>query len=215
MSFPQFPNGDFEKQIPLRENAKVVRPTSNDKRAKVQVALPSTFFQVHSLEHVTCSVTVNFKIYGSLGHFKHKGIHSHGAFEALHDTKEILDKVEECVLKCPSETAYAFKIVTSVVTILLKQYVNGAGISELETTTVTTRYNDIRSSGDGTSSNSNECLSSASSNHNNNNTLATTGTASATYNNNNNHSATHSPTNTNNIKNASANSLSSSSFNPE
>ncbi|KAG2216208.1 hypothetical protein INT45_011161 [Circinella minor] len=159
MSFPQFPNGDFEEKISLRENVegefqydvnigwelhqvsydkvksgisiskrclgavqcnnkecgKIVRPASSNKRIEVQIAGPCTFCKVHSLEHVTCSVRVNFKICGQLGHFKHKGTHTHGIFEALHDTMEVLDKVEERVLECPSETAYALKIGTSIV----------------------------------------------------------------------------------------------------
>ncbi|KAG2220983.1 hypothetical protein INT45_006516 [Circinella minor] len=76
---------------------------------------PSTFCQEHSLEHITCSTRVNFKICRPFGHFKHKGTHSHGTFEALHDTMEVPEKVEERVLECPSQTAYALKIGTSVV----------------------------------------------------------------------------------------------------
>ncbi|KAI7847738.1 hypothetical protein BDC45DRAFT_525193 [Circinella umbellata] len=92
-----------------KECGKVVRPASSDRRIKVQVAGPCTFCKVHSLEHVTCSVTVNFKICGKLGHFKHKGTHTHGTSKALHDTMEVLEKVEKRVLECPSETAHALR----------------------------------------------------------------------------------------------------------
>ena len=94
---------------------KVVRPASSDRHIKVQVSGAYTLCQAHSLEEVTCSIKVNFKICGLVGPFKHKGTHSYSTFEALHDTMEILDKVGERVLECPSEAAYALKIGTSIV----------------------------------------------------------------------------------------------------
>ncbi|KAG2225297.1 hypothetical protein INT45_001521 [Circinella minor] len=96
---------------------KVMRLASTDKRIEDQVAGSGTFCEAHSLEHVTCFAKVNFRVCGPFGHFKHKGTHSHGTFKALHDTMEVLDKAEERVLERPSETTYALKIGTSVVSL--------------------------------------------------------------------------------------------------
>ena len=99
----------------MEKCGKLVRPASSMKRITSQIAEPCTFCNHRSLEHVACSVKVNFKIIGSIGKCAHKGTHTHDTYEPLHDTMEVLDKVEERVLECPSETAYALKVGTSVI----------------------------------------------------------------------------------------------------
>ncbi|KAG2224380.1 hypothetical protein INT45_006780 [Circinella minor] len=99
----------------MEKCGKLVRPASSMKRITSQIAEPCTFCNHCSLEHVTCSVKVNFKIIGNISKCTHKGTHMHDTFEPLHDTMEVLDKVEERVLECPSETAYALKVGTSVI----------------------------------------------------------------------------------------------------
>ena len=99
----------------MEKCGKLVRPASSMKRITSQIAEPCTFCNHRSLEHVACSVKVNFKIIGSIGKCAHKGTHMHDTYEPLHNTMEVLDKVEERVLECLSETTYALKVGTSVI----------------------------------------------------------------------------------------------------
>ncbi|KAG2213753.1 hypothetical protein INT45_001808 [Circinella minor] len=121
MLFPQFPNGDFEEKISLHENVEgefqydvnigwqLHQVSYNKLKSGISISK-------RCLGAVQCNNNeLNFKICRQLGHFKHKGTHTHGIFEALHDTMEVLNKVEECVLEFPSETAYALKIGTSII----------------------------------------------------------------------------------------------------
>ena len=91
----------------------IFRPNSSIAAIKKQVMGNCRACNTPSLTHVPCDCRVNYKVIGNRMKMAHKGVHTHGKFQPLHDSMQTLKKLEERILDCPAETPKGLIVGTS------------------------------------------------------------------------------------------------------